>query len=233
MALIELQASRHGYHRQSNTLGAHNPVERRTLECAGGLEAQMRQQRAMVINGAFDGPEKGLLQRHPVSALDICGFDLRGQGKQRNSTVSSGQRMGNVPCKRSHISHLWPSDDATAFDQAGSMLDQAFIFGDPAVANCTSDCDLVIFDMDAVEAGYPAGVHHGLYRRSPALLDLQQQIRTTPDHLGPAVIAIERLNRFFDRCRCMVVFPAGFDGSFLFGNLAGRAGRSWPGLILQ
>ena len=82
--------------------------------------------------------------------------------------------MCYVPCKRSDISHLRPTDDATAFDQAGSMLNKAFIFGDPAMAYCTSDCDLVIFDVDAVKAGYPAGVHHGFYRRSPALLDLQQ-----------------------------------------------------------
>jgi hypothetical protein len=168
-----------------------------------------------------------------VFAFDICGFDFCGQSQQRNSTVSSGQRMGNIPRKRSHISHLWPSDDATAFDQAGSMLNQAFIPGDPAVAYCASDGDVVIFDVDAVEAGYPAGVHHGLYRRTPALLDVQQQIGATPDHLGLAVIVIEQFNRFFDRLRCVVVFPAGLDGSFLFGNLAGRAGRSWPGFILQ
>ena len=79
------------------------------------------------------------------------------------------------------------------------------------MCNRTTNDDVIVFDADTVQPGNPGRVHHRLFYRAPALLNIQQKIGSATEYPGGAVIMLQPPNRFLNRVRCMIVFPANSD----------------------
>jgi len=151
-----------------------------------------------MINRTFSRPQKCVLQRHPAAAADVGYFDFAIQGQQANGAVTGRQSVGHVARQRAHVTHLWSADHAATFRQAGPMLNDAFIFDNPAVGYHASDHDMAIIKNNAIEAGNSGRVYHGFHRRAQALLNFQQQVGAPANYLRAAVVVIQKLDRCFN-----------------------------------
>jgi hypothetical protein len=68
--------------------------------------------------------------------------------------------------------------------------DDKSIPDDLTVGHAAADHDVVAVLTDTIVAGDAGDVHQGFYRPVQATPDLYQQIRTTANHPGPAVMAL-------------------------------------------